>query len=56
MQLPNGEQREVQDEWDVSQTRIQGNNGEPWQDITELYHQNTQEGFRPRRRVNAKQV
>ena len=37
MQLPHGEQRELQDEWDVSQTRLQGMNGEQWQGFTELW-------------------
>ena len=54
IQLPTGEQRELQDEWDVNQTRIQGMNGEQWQGFTDLYLQNTQEGLRPRRRINAK--
>ena len=28
LQLPHGEQRELQDEWGVKQTRVLGNNGE----------------------------
>ena len=54
MQLPNCEQQELQDEWAVNQTRMQGPNGEQWQGLTELFFQNTQEGFRPRRRIGTK--
>ena len=52
--LPNGEQRELQDECDVNQKRVRCMSSEQWQGVMELYLQNTQEGFRPPRRVNTK--
>ena len=39
IQLPNGEQQELQAEWDTKQTQIHGLTGEQWQGFTELFLQ-----------------
>ena len=56
IQLPNGEQQELQDEWDTKQTNIQGLNDEQSQGFTELFLQNKREGFKPRRRMSEAEI
>ena len=54
IQLPNGEQQELQYEWGTTQTKDRGLNGEPWQGFTEIFRLNTRKGFRLRRRIKLK--
>ena len=52
IQLPNGDQQELQDEWDTTQTKVEIPNGEQWQGFTDICLQNKREGCRPRQRID----
>ena len=50
-QSSTGEQRELHDEWDEEQARVQRLQGKQWLGFTELILGPKSEGFRPRRRI-----